>query len=91
MAMTDSQRYEYDRYMSDGEWHMRKASENLGYHYFSEAKDHYWRASQCFDKAYDIARAADDYSQNEAYRRKSEADREYSNVSYKENDYCNSL
>ena len=91
MAMTDSQRYEYDRYMSDGEWHMRKAADNLGYHYFSEAKNHYWKASQCFDKAYDIARSAGDYAQNEAARKKREADSEYSSVSYKEDDYVHSL
>ena len=87
MAMDNNQRYNYDSYMRDGDWHMSAAETNLGYNYFSQARNHYWNAAECYKKAAQIAHDAGDYAEGAAYSKQCQAEREFSEVLYKEQRY----
>ncbi|MBQ7798641.1 MAG: hypothetical protein IJ371_05910 [Clostridia bacterium] len=83
MAMDWSTKQSFDRYMADGDWHMRYGESYERDCYWSDAKDHYYRAANCYQQAYDIARSADDYSQNDAYRKQREAESNFRSISHK--------
>ena len=89
MAMNSNERHSYDSFMRDGDWHMSAASRNLSYNYFSEAKNHYWHAANCYKEAANIARSAGDYAESTASSKQREAEREFSDVKYKEEKYYN--
>lgn len=86
MAMNSSERYDYDKCISDGDWHMRKGAENEGYRYWGEAKDHYYHAMCCYQEAYNIARSADDYAQYSANSSYNEAQSSFRSISQKSYD-----
>ena len=91
MAMNNEQRYAFDGYMRDGDWHMSAAETNLGYKYFSQARNHYWSAADYYRKAAEVARQAGDYSEYDASRKQSQAEREYRETYYKEEEYAKSM
>lgn len=89
MAMDNQERNAFDREIRDGDWNMSMGSSRENNNYFSDAKDHYYRAMCSYQKAYDIARHADDYSgQSEANSKYREADSSFRSISGKEWEYA---
>ena len=60
------QRYNFDSYMRDGGWFERLAEEYERSGDFLTAKSRYFDAVFAYEKAYDIALRAEDYSANSA-------------------------
>ena len=80
MSMTFSEKNEYNKCISNGEWHISYAENYERNHYFSDAKGHYFRAMECFKQAYQIAREADDYLQNEADSKYRNAEKNFHDI-----------
>lgn len=83
MAMDWSTKLEFDRIMSQGDWHMSHGEDRERNCYWSDAKNHYYYAMQSYQKAYDIARRAEDYSQNQSNEKYQYASRCFREITYK--------
>ena len=89
MSMDRQEQNAFYSAIRDGDWNMSMGDSRELNHYYSDAKDHYYRAMQAYDKAYDIAREADDYSgESEASSKYRDAESSYRSISGKEWEYA---
>ena len=91
MSMDRQEQNAFDSAIRDGDWNMSMGETRAGGHYYEDAKDHYFRAKENYEKAYNIARYADDHNgQSQAENKINEADSAYRSVSSKEWEYTQS-
>lgn len=84
--MSDSERYNFNSYMSSGASWERSAESCEWQKDFLTAKSRYFDAMFAYEKAYNIARAADDYAEREAYSKMEYCRRQASEMAYKYDD-----
>lgn len=88
MAMDTIERNAFDSYIREGDWHLSLGETRENSHYYNDARDHYYKAKEKYDTAFNIARYADDQNgESEADNKSRLADDLYRSISRKEWEY----
>lgn len=66
MAMSQSEKYDYDVYIRRGDDYCRYAESSFNYRSYEDAKSRFFSAISEYKEAEDIAKKADDYSASQA-------------------------